>query len=202
MTQSNAQGDTGYYVHPSSIVDLPVEIGAGTKIWHFCHIMSGASIGRDCSFGQNCFVAKGVRIGDNARVQNNVSIYEGVEIEEDVFCGPSMVFTNVLNPRSAVSRKDEYRKTLIRRGATIGANATVVCGYTIGQYAMIGAGAVVTRDVPDFALVVGMPGRVVGWISRNGQRLSFGPDGMAVCSATGERYRKLDAHHVVLEREK
>jgi len=188
-----------YFAHPTSIVDQPVDIGDDTKIWHFCHISAGVVIGRGCSFGQNCFVAPGVRIGHNVKVQNNVSIYDGVELEDDVFCGPSMVFTNVLNPRSAVSRKHEYRKTFVRRGATIGANATIICGHTIGQYAMLGAGAVVSHDVPDFALVVGVPGRIVGWMSRNGRRLTFDGAGVAVCPATGERYRKSADGRVTLE---
>jgi len=188
-----------YFAHPTSVIDQPVEIGEGTQVWHFCHISAGAVIGRRCSFGQNCFVAGGVKIGNNVKIQNNVSIYEGVVLEDEVFCGPSMVFTNVINPRSAVSRKHEYRSTLVRRGATIGANATILCGCTIGQYAMIGAGAVVTHDVPDFAIVLGVPARPVGWMSRNGQPLVFDAGGLAVCPATGERYRKLDERHVVLE---
>jgi UDP-2-acetamido-3-amino-2,3-dideoxy-glucuronate N-acetyltransferase len=188
-----------YFAHHSAVVDQPVEIGDDTKIWHFCHISAGVVIGPGCSFGQNCFVAPGVRIGRNAKVQNNVSIYDGVELEDDVFCGPSMVFTNVINPRSAVSRKHEYRRTLVRQGATIGANATILCGHTIGRYAMIGAGAVVTRDVPDFALVVGVPGTVAGWMSRNGVRLAFDGNGLATCPATGERYRKLADGGGVLE---
>lgn len=181
--------DSMYFVHPSSIVDQPASIGPGTKIWHFCHVCSGAVIGHDCSIGQNCFVAGGVRIGDGCKIQNNVSIYEGVELEDGVFCGPSMVFTNVMNPRSEVSRKSEYRRTLVRRGATIGANATIVCGVTLGQYCFIAAGAVVTRDVPDFALIAGVPGELKGWMSRHGERLALDASGVAVCPATGERYR-------------
>src|SRR5215213_9287604 len=153
-----------YFVHESSFVDEPCEIGGGTKIWHFCHVMSHSKIGRNCNIGQNVVISPHVVIGDNVKVQNNVSIYTGVELEDDVFCGPSMVFTNVINPRSHVSRKDEYRKTLVRRGASIGANATVVCGHTIGRFAFIGAGTVVTRDVPDYALVAGVPGRIIGWM--------------------------------------
>jgi UDP-2-acetamido-3-amino-2,3-dideoxy-glucuronate N-acetyltransferase len=180
-----------YFAHPSAIVDLPCTIGEGTKIWHFCHISSGARIGERCSFGQNVYVAGSVVIGNNVKVQNNVSIYDGVTLEDDVFCGPSMVFTNVVNPRSAVVRKAEYRPTLVRRGATIGANATVICGHTIGQHAFIGAGAVVTRDVPAFALVTGVPGRIVGWMSAHGERLpAFDAEGRARCPATGELYFK------------
>ena len=180
-----------YTVHPSSFVDDGCEIGEGTKIWHFCHIMPRARIGRRCNIGQNVVVSPDVVIGDNAKIQNNVSIYTGVILEDDVFCGPSMVFTNVVNPRSHVSRKDEYRQTLVKRGASIGANATVVCGHTIGRYAFIGAGAVVTRDVPDYALVVGNPGRVAGWMCECGVKLASGrtPPTDATCAACGSRYR-------------
>jgi UDP-2-acetamido-3-amino-2,3-dideoxy-glucuronate N-acetyltransferase len=181
-----------YFVHSSAIVDEPVEIGPGTRIWHFCHIMSGAKIGAKCSFGQNVFVGSRVRIGNNVKVQNNVSIYDCVEIEDDVFCGPSMVFTNVINPRSYFPRKDEYLGTLVRRGATIGANATIVCGVTLGEQCFIGAGAVVNRDVPPFALVLGVPGRVAGWMSRFGERLVFNDQGEARCRHTGDVYRKTD----------
>ncbi len=186
------------YIHESSIVEHPVSIGAGTKVWHFCHVLPGATIGRDCSLGQNCFVSGGAVVGNGVKIQNNVSIYDGVTLEDDVFCGPSMVFTNVINPRSFVSRKSEYRPTRVRRGATIGANATIICGVTIGQYAMVAAGAVVRTDVPDFALVMSVPARVVGWVSRHGLRLDFDASGQAVCEATGERYRKLDDDHVEL----
>ena len=161
----------GVFIHESSYVDDGAVIGDGTKVWHFCHVMPGAIIGERCSLGQNVVVMSGTRIGDNVKIQNNVSIYEGVELEDDVFCGPSMVFTNVINPRSHVSRKHEYQRTLVRRGATIGANATIVCGVTLGEYAFIGAGAVVTRDVRSFALVTGVPGRQVGWMCRCGERL-------------------------------
>ena len=183
-----------YFVHESSYIDEPCEIGEGTKIWHFSHVMAGAKIGRRCNIGQNVVVLPGVSIGDNVKVQNNVSIYTGVELEDDVFCGPSMVFTNVTNPRSHVPRKDEYRRTLVKRGASIGANVTVVCGHTIGRYAFIGAGAVVTRDVPDFAMVVGNPGRVAGWMCQCGVKLDLTrdaqPDQDAVCPACGASYSK------------
>jgi len=177
-----------YFVHESSYVDQPCRIGAGTKIWHFCHVMKDAEIGRDCSLGQNVLVASGVRIGDGCKIQNNVSLYTGVVLEDGVFCGPSMVFTNVINPRSEVSRKDEFKATRVGRGATIGANATIVCGVTIGRYAFIGAGAVVTKDVPAFALVLGNPGRRSGWMCRCGLKLDLhGPD--ARCTTCGTAYR-------------
>ncbi len=174
------------FVHESAYVDAGATIGAETKVWHFCHILGGAVIGARCSLGQNVVVMNGTRIGDNVKIQNNVSVYEGVELENDVFCGPSMVFTNVNNPRSHVSRKSEYRRTLVRRGATIGANATVVCGSTLGEYAFVGAGAVVTADVPPFALMVGVPARRIGWMCQCGERL---PDGGAGrCIACGSTY--------------
>ena len=178
-----------FFVHPTALVDEGCTIGADTKVWHFCHLMPGAVIGARCSLGQNVFVANGVVLGDNVKVQNNVSIYEGVECEDDVFLGPSMVFTNVINPRSAVSRKDEYKKTIVGKGASIGANATIVCGNTVGKYAFIGAGAVVTKSVPDYALVVGNPARQSGWMSEHGVKLNFDKSGEARCSATGEVYR-------------
>lgn len=171
----------GYFVHESSYVDEGARIGAGTKVWHFCHVMPGAIIGERCSIGQNVVVMPGTRLGDNVKVQNNVSIYEGVECEDDTFLGPSMVFTNVTNPRSHVSRKHEYLKTVVRRGASIGANATIVCGHELGEYSFIGAGAVVTRDVPPYALVAGVPARRIGWMCRCGDRLS-GQDGGGVLS--------------------
>jgi UDP-2-acetamido-3-amino-2,3-dideoxy-glucuronate N-acetyltransferase len=183
--------DANYTVHPSAIVDEGAQIGAGCRIWHWVHICAGARIGRACSFGQNVFVGNDVIIGNNVKVQNNVSVYDAVTLEDDVFCGPSMVFTNVYNPRSAVIRKDEYRRTLIRRGATLGANSTIVCGVTVGEYAFVGAGAVVNHDVPDYALMVGVPARQIGWMSQHGERLGLPLQGSAVaaCPATGERYQ-------------
>ncbi|HUC80432.1 MAG TPA: acyltransferase [Flavisolibacter sp.] len=178
----------GFYVHPSSLVDEGCEIGEGVKIWHFCHVSTGCKIGAGSSLGQNVFVAPNVVLGKNVKVQNNVSIYEGVICEDDVFLGPSMVFTNVINPRSAVSRKHEYKQTLVRKGTTIGANATIVCGNEIGEYAFIGAGAVVTKPVPAYALVIGNPGRQVGWMSERGQRLHFSEHGKATCPESGEIY--------------
>jgi UDP-2-acetamido-3-amino-2,3-dideoxy-glucuronate N-acetyltransferase len=180
--------DKGYFVHPSSYVDEPCVIGEGTKIWHFSHVMKDVVIGRGCNIGQNVLVASGVRIGDDCKIQNNVSLYTGVVLEDHVFCGPSMVFTNVVNPRSEVVRKSEYRQTLVKRGASIGANATILCGLTIGAYAFVGAGAVVTRDVPDFALVVGNPARRTGWMCRCGIKLALAGE-TARCSACGTGYR-------------
>jgi len=174
-------------IHPSAIVDDGAVLGADCRVWHFVHISAGARIGTGCSFGQNAFVANDVRIGDNVKIQNNVSVYDAVTLEDEVFCGPSVVFTNVHNPRAAVVRKNEYRPTLVKRGATLGANCTIVCGTTIGHHAFVGAGAVVSRDVPDFALVVGVPAKQIGWMSRHGERLNF-VDGAAACPATGERY--------------
>ena len=180
-----------WYVHPSSYVDDDVVIGKGTKVWHFCHVQKGARIGAGCSLGQNVFVSNKVIIGNNVKIQNNVSVYDNVTLEDDVFCGPSMVFTNVYNPRSAISRKNEYRTTLVRKGATLGANSTIVCGTTIGQYAFIGAGAVINKDVPDFALMVGVPGKQIGWMSRFGEQLDLPMQGTAeaTCPHTGEKYR-------------
>lgn len=178
-----------YYVHPTAIVDEGAKIGEGTKVWHFSHIMPGVVIGKNCNFGQNVFVANGVILGDNVKVQNNVSIYEGVICDDDVFLGPSMVFTNVNNPRSGVNRKGEYLKTWVGKGATIGANATIVCGHNIGKYAFIGAGAVVTKDVPDYALMVGNPARQQGWMSEFGEKLNFDEDGIAYCNGTKACYK-------------
>ena len=180
-----------YFVHESSYVDEGARIGKGTKIWHFCHIMPGAVIGERCNLGQNVVVMSGTRLGDNVKVQNNVSIYEGVELEDDVFCGPSCVFTNVLNPRSHVSRKHQYQRTLVKRGASIGANATIVCGLTLGEYAFIGAGAVVTSEVPPFALMVGVPARRVGWMCQCGEHLTL-TGGKASCAACGATYQEAD----------
>lgn len=177
-----------YYAHPTALVDEPADIGEGTKIWHFCHVMAHSKIGKGCSLGQNVFVASRVIIGDNVKIQNNVSVYEGVICENDVFLGPSMVFTNVFNPRSGVIRKDEYRTTLVKKGASIGANATIVCGNTIGEYAFIGAGTVVIRDVLPYALVVGNPGKQIGWMSEYGEKLVFDEQGEARCPGNGERY--------------
>ncbi len=178
-------------IHPSAIVDVGAQLGDGTRVWHFAHVSVGARIGAGCSLGQGVYVGNDVLIGDNVKIQNNVSVYDAVTLEDDVFCGPSMVFTNVHNPRSAVPRKAEYRRTLVRRGATLGANCTIVCGTTVGEYAFVGAGAVVSRDVPAFALVVGVPARRIGWMSRHGERLELPVqgEGEAACPATGERYR-------------
>lgn len=176
------------FIHPSAVVDEGAVIGSGTKIWHFSHIMSGAVLGKQCNLGQNVFIASGVVIGNNVKIQNNVSLYTGVTCEDDVFLGPSAVFTNVINPRSAVNRKADYKQTLIGRGASIGANTTIVCGHKIGQYAFIGAGAVVTKEVPDFALVIGNPARVKYFMSRMGHKLVFAEEGLAVCPESGEQY--------------
>ena len=186
-------GKRNFYAHQSAFVDEPCHIGAGTKVWHFSHIMPGARIGANCSIGQNVFIAANTVIGDRAKVQNNVSIYEGVILEEDVFLGPSMVFTNVINPRSHVNRRDEYQTTLVKRGSTIGANATIVCGITLGEYAFIGAGAVVTRDVPPYALVYGTPAKIQGWMCQCGIRLHFTDheEGeYAICESCRARYNK------------
>ncbi len=177
-----------FFAHPTAVIDDGCSIGKGTKIWHFSHVMSGCVIGEQCNLGQNVVVSPGVVLGRNVKVQNNVSIYTGVICEDDVFLGPSMVFTNILNPRSAIVRRDKYLPTIVKKGATIGANATILCGHTIGQFAMIGAGAVVTKDVLPYALVVGNPSKQVGWVSEYGHRLYFGPDGLAVCSESTEIY--------------
>ncbi len=182
------------FIHHTAIVESPELIGEGTKIWHWVHVMPGAKIGADCVLGQNVFVGSKAVLGDNVRVQNNVSIYDEVILEDDVFCGPSMVFTNVVNPRSHVERKDEYLRTVVHRGASIGANATIICGNEIGEYAFIGAGTVVTKPVKAYALVVGNPGKQIGWVSRNGQRLKFDEEGKAKCPETGEEYELRDGY--------
>jgi UDP-2-acetamido-3-amino-2,3-dideoxy-glucuronate N-acetyltransferase len=176
----------GVVIHESAYVDMPTRIGAGTKIWHFVHVLKDCDIGRDCSLGQNVMVGPAVKIGDRCKIQNNVSLYNGVELEDGVFCGPSCVFTNVNNPRAEIERKSEFRKTLVKRGASIGANATIVCGHTLGAYCFIAAGAVVTSDVPDYALMAGVPARRIGWMSKAGAKL--GKD--LVCPETGEKYRE------------
>lgn len=184
------------YVHPTSVVDEGAHIGEGTRIWHFCHIMGSAVIGTDCVLGQNVFIGADVRIGRKVKIQNNVSLYTGVEVEDQVFLGPSCVLTNVINPRAAVERKSEFLKTLIKKGATVGANATILCGVTLGRWCFIGAGAVVTHDVPDYGLFMGNPARLSGWMSRGGHRLRFDDQGIATCPVTGEQYA-LDADAVL-----
>lgn len=180
---------TQYFAHPTSVIDDGSEISAGTKIWHFSHVMSGCVIGENCNIGQNVVISPGVILGVNVKIQNNVSVYTGVICEDDVFLGPSMVFTNVINPRSAVNRRDQYLKTTVKRGASIGANATIVCGHDIGAFAFIGAGAVVTKNVPDYALVIGNPARQTGWMSEYGHKLKFDADGIAVCPESNEKYQ-------------
>lgn len=179
-----------YVAHESAIVDMGAEIGNNTRIWHWTHVCGGAKIGKGCSLGQNVFVGNKVSIGNNVKIQNNVSVYDNVTLEDDVFCGPSMVFTNVYNPRSAVSRKEEYRDTVIKKGATLGANSTIVCGVTVGEYAFVGAGSVINRDVPDFALMVGVPAKQIGWMGKFGERLNAPVNGYmeVVCENTGDRY--------------
>ena len=178
-----------YFVHESSYVDEPCQIGKGTKIWHFSHVMKNSVIGENCNIGQNVVISPDVQLGNNVKIQNNVSVYTGVVCEDDVFLGPSMVFTNVINPRSGVIRKEEYMKTVVKKGASIGANATIVCGNNIGKYAFIGAGAVVTKEVPDYALMVGNPSRHIGWMSEFGERLVFNENGISICKKTGVKYK-------------
>lgn len=185
----------GVQVHESSYVDDGVQIASGTQIWHFCHVMTGSRIGRDCRIGQNVVIGPRAILGDNVKIQNNVSVYEGVTLEDDVFCGPSMVFTNVVNPRAHVPRRDEFRPTLVRRGATLGANCTIVCGTTIGRFAFVAAGAVVTRDVKPYAVVAGVPARQIGWMSEHGERLDLPIEGSGVSAvdSTGRRYELVDS---------
>ena len=187
-------------IHPTAIVDEGAQLGAGSRVWHWAHICSGAKIGGGCSFGQNVFVGNDVVIGNNVKVQNNVSIYDAVTLEDDVFCGPSMVFTNVFNPRSGVVRKDEYRRTLVKRGSTIGANATIVCGVILGEYSFIAAGAVINKDVKPFALMAGVPAKQIGWMSKFGEKLNLplGGNGQAICGNTGEKYQLLEGQCVAL----
>lgn len=187
-----------YFVHESSYVDEGVIIGQGTKIWHFSHILSGAVIGKNCNFGQNVCISGDVRIGNNVKIQNNVSVFDGVDIEDDVFLGPSCVLTNVSNPRSEISRKNLYEKTLIQKGATVGANATIVCGVTIGRYAFVAAGAVVTKDIPDYTMVVGVPAEPAGWVSRHGHRLQKKTkEGFYICPESGLKYRETESHKLI-----
>ena len=181
-----------FFAHPTAIIDDGCSIGAGTKIWHFSHIMAGSIVGENCNIGQNVVISPKVVLGKNVKVQNNVSIYTGVICEDDVFLGPSMVFTNILNPRSAIIRRDQYIETLVKKGASIGANSTIICGNTIGEYALIGAGAVVTKDVPPYALVIGNPARQSGWVSEFGHKLEFDSNNTAVCPESGEKYRLKD----------
>ena len=188
-----------YYKHETAVVDAGAQIGAGTRVWHFSHIMPEAVIGADCIIGQNCFVANKVVLGDRVKVQNNVSLYEGLVCDDDVFIGPSAVFTNVINPRSAVNRKEEFKPTVLEKGVTIGANATIICGHRLGSYAFIGAGAVITSDVPAYALFVGNPGKFHGWMSQNGQQLNFNEEGFAVCSETGQTYALQNQHVSLVE---
>ena len=187
----------GYFLHESSYVDTDVTIGDNTKIWHFSHILPKTSIGSNCSFGQNCVVGPNVTVGNGVKVQNNISIYEGVEIEDDVFLGPSMVFTNVINPRAFIVRKSEFKKTLLKKGCTVGANATIVCGITVGEYALIGSGAVITKDIKPFALMVGVPAKQIGWVSKAGNTLVFDSHGIAVCDYDGSRYREVDGQLIM-----
>ena len=187
-----SNSDKGYFVHESSYIDEPCDIGEGTKIWHFSHIMSNCTIGPMCNIGQNVVISPSVKLGRNVKIQNNVSVYTGVICEDDVFLGPSMVFTNVINPRSGVNRREEYMKTTVKKGASIGANATIVCGNNIGRFAFIGAGAVVTKEIPDYALVVGNPAKQIGWISEYGERLTFDNNGVAYCPNSSDKYELIN----------
>jgi len=189
-----------FIAHPSAVIDEGCQIGEGTRIWHFCHLMPGAVVGENCNIGQNVFMANGVSVGNRVKIQNNVSLYTGVIIEDDVFLGPSMVFTNVINPRSTVERKDEFRQTVIRKGATIGANATIICGNEIGDYAFVAAGAVVTKNVKPYALVMGTPAKQTGWMSRNGHHLHFDEMGKAICPETKEIYLMNDGYVTLLQK--
>jgi len=188
MLDKTKEQENEYFAHESAIIDQGAIIGKGTKIWHFSHVMINSKIGENCNIGQNVVISPDVIIGNNAKIQNNVSVYTGVICEDDVFMGPSMVFTNVINPRSAINRKSEYMKTIVKKGASFGANCTIVCGITIGEYAFIGAGAVVTKDVAPYALIVGNPGRQIGWMSEFGQRLEFDESGTAICTESKEKY--------------
>lgn len=194
----NNMTEKDYFVHESSYIDEPCEIGKGTKIWHFTHIMKNSKIGENCNIGQNVVISPNVVIGNNVKIQNNVSVYTGVICEDDVFLGPSCVFTNVINPRSFIERKHEYKQTIIKKGASIGANATIVCGNTIGRYALVGAGAVVTKDVPDYALVVGNPARIIGYVCKCGNRLE-NKDGEYVCTSCGKKYILIDGNLIEKE---
>ncbi len=184
--------EKNHFVHESSFIDQNVEIGTGTKIWHFCHILENSKIGKDCSLGQNVMVGPNVKVGDNVKIQNNVSVYDGITLEDNVFCGPSAVFTNVINPRSSVNRKKEFKKTIVRKGASIGANSTIICGNNLGKYCFIGAGSVVTKDVPDFALMIGSPARRIGWMSKNGEKL----DENLICPSDGSKYEVVNENEL------
>jgi len=194
---------SNFFVHETSIIDAGAEIGKDTKIWHFSHIMSKAVIGERCNIGQNVYIDNNVKIGAGVKIQNNVSVYANVEVEDDCFLGPSMVFTNVVNPRAFVERKNEFKNTLVKRGCSIGANATIICGITLGEYSFVGAGTLVNKDIPPYAMVVGVPMRTIGWISKNGQKLSFNEDGIGICSITKEKYKLIGKSKVIcLEDEK
>lgn len=194
---------SNFFVHETSIIDAGAKIGKDTKIWHFSHIMSKAVIGEKCNIGQNVYIDNNVKIGTGVKIQNNVSVYANVEVEDDCFLGPSMVFTNVINPRAFVERKNEFKNTLVKRGCSIGANATIICGITLGEYSFVGAGTLVNKDIPPYAMVVGVPMRTIGWISKNGQKLNFNEDGIGICSITKEKYKLIGESKVIcLEDEK